>query len=59
VKGDSYCLYTKPNWFGNARFGMPEIHWGLEQIMDQLAEKIGMDKPSLEDATCAGWRCLY
>ena len=25
-------------------FGMPEIHWGIEQIMDIVAEELGMDK---------------
>ena len=53
VKGDSYCLYTNTQ-IGSAMrgFGMPEIHWGLEQIMDQLAEKIGMDKAEFRRRNC-------
>jgi len=33
-------------------FGMPEIHWGIEQIMDQLAEKIGMDPAEFRRRNC-------
>jgi CO/xanthine dehydrogenase Mo-binding subunit len=33
-------------------FGMPEIHWGIEQIMDQLAEKIGMDPAEFRKRNC-------
>ncbi|GAF79417.1 unnamed protein product, partial [marine sediment metagenome] len=33
-------------------FGMPEIHWGIEQIMDQLAEKIGMDSADFRRRNC-------
>ena len=40
VKGDSYCVYTnQPIGSAMRGFGMPEIHWGIEQIMDQLAEE--------------------
>jgi carbon-monoxide dehydrogenase large subunit len=31
---------------------MPEIHWGIEQIMDQLAEKIGMDPADFRKRNC-------
>ena len=53
VKGDSYCLYTNTQ-IGSAMrgFGMPEIHWGLEQIMDRLAEKIGMDPVEFRKRNC-------
>jgi carbon-monoxide dehydrogenase large subunit len=33
-------------------FGMPEIHWGIEQIMDQLAEKMGMDPADFRRRNC-------
>jgi carbon-monoxide dehydrogenase large subunit len=33
-------------------FGMPEIHWGIEQIMDQLAEEIGMDPAEFRRRNC-------
>jgi carbon-monoxide dehydrogenase large subunit len=31
---------------------MPEIHWGIEQIMDQLAEKIDMDPADFRRRNC-------
>ncbi len=53
VKGDSYCVYTnQPIGSAMRGFGMPEIHWGIEQIMDQLAEKIGMDRAEFRRRNC-------
>ncbi len=53
IKGDSYCVYTNhPIGSAMRGFGMPEIHWGLEQMMDQLAEKIGMDKAEFRRRNC-------
>ena len=53
VKGDSYCVYTNmPIGSAMRGFGMPEIHWGIEQIMDQLAEKIGMDAAEFRRRNC-------
>jgi CO/xanthine dehydrogenase Mo-binding subunit len=53
VKGDSYCVYTnQPIGSAMRGFGMPEIHWGIEQIMDQLAEKIGMDAAEFRRRNC-------
>jgi carbon-monoxide dehydrogenase large subunit len=53
VKGDSYCVYTnQPIGSAMRGFGMPEIHWGIEQIMDQLAEKIGMDAAAFRKRNC-------
>jgi len=53
VKGDSYCVYTnRPIGSAMRGFGMPEIHWGIEQIMDQLAEKIGMDPADFRRRNC-------
>lgn len=44
VKTDSYCVYTNHPAGGPMRgFGMPEIHWSIEQSMDRLAEKLGFD----------------
>ncbi len=31
---------------------MPEIHWGLEQIMDRLAEEVGMDPAQFRYINC-------
>jgi CO/xanthine dehydrogenase Mo-binding subunit len=53
VKGDSYCVYTnRPIGSAMRGFGMPEIHWGIEQIMDQLAERIGMDPAEFRRRNC-------
>jgi carbon-monoxide dehydrogenase large subunit len=53
VKGDSYCVYTnEPIGSAMRGFGMPEIHWGIEQIMDQLAAKIGMDPAEFRRRNC-------
>ncbi|MGD2105661.1 MAG: molybdopterin-dependent oxidoreductase, partial [Anaerolineae bacterium] len=53
VKGDSYCVYTNlPIGSAMRGFGMPEIHWGIEQIIDQLANKIGMDAAEFRRRNC-------
>ncbi|UCC63750.1 MAG: xanthine dehydrogenase family protein molybdopterin-binding subunit [Anaerolineae bacterium] len=53
VTGDSYCVYTnEPIGSAMRGFGMPEIHWGIEQIMDQLAEKMGMDPAEFRRRNC-------
>ena len=53
VKGDSYCLYTNtPIGSAMRGFGMPEIHWGIEQIMDRLADEIGMDPAEFRRINC-------
>ena len=45
VKTDSMCVYTNHPIGGAYRgFGMSELHTGIGQVMDELAEKIGMDK---------------
>ncbi|PAB57399.1 xanthine dehydrogenase family protein molybdopterin-binding subunit [Anaeromicrobium sediminis] len=41
---DSICVYTNNPVGGPYRgFGMAEIHFGIEQNMDSIAEKLGMD----------------
>ena len=53
VKGDSYCVYTNHPVGGPMRgFGMPEMHAGLEQCMDELALQIGMDAVELRKLNC-------
>ena len=53
VKADSLCVYTNhPVGSAMRGFGMPEIHWGLEQIMDRLAEEIGMDPSEFRIKNC-------
>jgi CO/xanthine dehydrogenase Mo-binding subunit len=45
VKTDSYCVYTNNTIGGPYRgFGMSELHTGIEQCVDELAQEIGMDK---------------
>lgn len=45
VKTDSICVYTNHPVGGAYRgFGMSELHTGIEQTIDALAEEIGMDK---------------
>jgi carbon-monoxide dehydrogenase large subunit len=44
VKVDSICVYTNHPVGGPMRgFGMPELHSGLEQAVDDLAREIGLD----------------
>jgi len=44
VETDSYCLYTNHPVGGPMRgFGMPEIHWSIEQSVDRLADALGID----------------
>jgi len=53
IMGDSLCVYTnRPIGSAMRGFGMPEIHWGIEQIMDQLAEKISMDPADFRRRNC-------
>ncbi len=50
---DAYCVYTNHPVGGPMRgFGMPEIHWGIEQIMDILAGELGMDKAEFRLKNC-------
>ncbi len=45
VNVDSICVYTNHPVGGAYRgFGMSELHAGIDQAMDMLAEKIGMDR---------------
>ena len=45
VKADSYCVYTNNTIGGPYRgFGMSEMHTGIEQCIDELADQIQMDK---------------
>jgi CO/xanthine dehydrogenase Mo-binding subunit len=48
IKTNSYCVYTNHPVGGPMRgFGMPEIHWAIEQQMDILAEALGLDPLAL------------
>ena len=53
VKTDSYCVYTNHPVGGPMRgFGMPEMHAGLEQCIDELALEIGMDAVEFRRRNC-------
>ncbi len=53
VKTDSMCVYTNHPVTGPMRgFGMPEIHSGLEQCIDELAQKIGIDPVQFRLKNC-------
>jgi carbon-monoxide dehydrogenase large subunit len=53
VRADSYCVYTNHPVGGPMRgFGMPEMHAGLEQCIDELAEQIGMDRVAFRRLNC-------
>ncbi len=53
VKTDSICVYTNHPIGGAYRgFGMSELHTGIGQCMDDLAEKIGMDKVEFHRRNC-------
>jgi CO/xanthine dehydrogenase Mo-binding subunit len=53
VKTDSYCVYTNHPVGGPMRgFGMPELHAGLEQCIDDLAYQVGMDPVEFRRRNC-------
>ncbi|MBI3763122.1 MAG: molybdopterin-dependent oxidoreductase [Chloroflexi bacterium] len=53
VKADSLCIYTNHPVGGPMRgFGMPELHSGLEQCIDDLARQIGMDAVEFRKLNC-------
>jgi CO/xanthine dehydrogenase Mo-binding subunit len=53
VKTDSYCLYTNHPVSGPMRgFGMPEIHWSIEQSVDRLAEALELDPVEFRLKNC-------
>jgi len=53
VKTDSYCIYTNHPVGGPMRgFGMPEIHWSIEQSVDRLAEALGFDQVEFRARNC-------
>jgi CO/xanthine dehydrogenase Mo-binding subunit len=44
VKTDVYAAYTNNNYTGAMRgFGSPQVNFAIESMMDELAEKVGMD----------------
>ena len=53
VKTDSLCVYTNHPIGGAYRgFGMSELHTAVGQCMDELAERIGLDKVVFQRLNC-------
>jgi carbon-monoxide dehydrogenase large subunit len=53
VSTDSYCVYTNHPVGGPMRgFGMPEMHAGLEQCIDELALQVGVDAAEMRKINC-------
>jgi carbon-monoxide dehydrogenase large subunit len=53
INTDSYCVYTNHPVGGPMRgFGMPEMHAGLEQCIDELALQIGLDAVKFRKLNC-------
>ena len=53
VSTDSICVYTNHPVGGAYRgFGMAELHTGIDQAMDMLAEKIGIDAVDFHLKNC-------
>ncbi|HZU86007.1 MAG TPA: xanthine dehydrogenase family protein molybdopterin-binding subunit [Anaerolineaceae bacterium] len=53
VRVDSLCVYTNHPVGGPMRgFGMPEIHVGLEQCVDDMAEAVGIDPVEFRRKNC-------
>jgi len=53
IKTDSYCVYTNHPVGGPMRgFGMPEMHAGLEQCIDELALKLQIDPVKFREINC-------
>ena len=53
IRTDSRCVYTNHPVSGPMRgFGMPEMHAGLEQCIDELALQIGMDAVEFRKLNC-------
>ena len=53
INTDSYCVYTNHPVGGPMRgFGMPEMHAGLEQCIDELAHQIGLDAVEFRKLNC-------
>ena len=58
VMTDSFCVYTNHPVGGPMRgFGMPEMHSGLEQCIDELAYAIHMDPVQFRRINCVKTGC--
>ena len=53
VHANSFCVYTNHPIGGAMRgFGMPEIHWAIEQHLDRTAAQLGLDPVQVRLLNC-------
>jgi CO/xanthine dehydrogenase Mo-binding subunit len=53
VKTDLYAAYTNNNYTGAMRgFGSPQVNFAIESMMDELAERVGMNPLEIRIKNC-------
>ena len=53
VKTDVYAVYTNNNYTGAMRgFGSPQVNFAIESMMDELAERVGMNPLEIRVKNC-------
>ena len=53
VKTDVYAVYTNNNYTGAMRgFGSPQVNFAIESLMDDLAERVGVDPLEIRLRNC-------
>jgi CO/xanthine dehydrogenase Mo-binding subunit len=53
VKTDVYAVYTNNNYTGAMRgFGSPQVNFAIESMMDELAERVGMNPLEIRIKNC-------
>ena len=53
VKTDVYAAYTNNNYTGAMRgFGSPQVNFAIESMMDELAERVGMNPLEIRLKNC-------
>ena len=53
VKTDLYAAYTNNNYTGAMRgFGSPQVNFAIESMMDELAERVGMNPLEIRLKNC-------
>lgn len=53
VRTDVYAAYTNNNYTGAMRgFGSPQVNFAIESLMDELAERVGLDPLEIRLRNC-------
>jgi CO/xanthine dehydrogenase Mo-binding subunit len=53
VRTDVYAVYTNNNYTGAMRgFGSPQVNFAIESMMDELADRIGVDPLTIRFRNC-------